>query len=267
MAQQKKSFMETLTWVDWVLSLAAIGAIGYGLYRAYDLEPEKWSFVAGPLFALSSGFLFVLALRVQLREHRHAIDEMEQANVNHSQILQVARHEKEFGVCLQAVQHATEKLKSFKYHDALGVGAIELVVEAWHYRVMHPGPNTHAGRRPGVFYRMSNTEDVFPKFNELDELNVYMYWVLHSSKRKDLAADDRQYMYSLIIPIIRDVGKAQTLLGNIMQRMKELISLDDERLEKLSINRDVMKYHLKAMKALYGRREYKEEEPATPAKQ
>jgi hypothetical protein len=243
------------SWVDWLFSLGAIVAISYSLIRAHDLDPDAWSSIAGPLFSLASGFLFVLALRFQLKEHRQALAEMEQANVNHGQMLLVARQEKEFTVCLRAIELVDQRTLDFKFSSSVGLSAVKGAVENWAFIFDKVIGNRGSPVKNRYFSALRNTDDVFEGFNKLDELNVLMYWVLHAVNRKDIAEDDRQYLNTLIFPIIRDVGYAQFELARLMQCMVETLALGDDQLKVLGIDRLALELFHKDMARLYARRE------------
>ncbi|MBK9289043.1 MAG: hypothetical protein IPN38_15510 [Flavobacteriales bacterium] len=69
---------------------------------------------AGTILAFASSLLFFVALIMQLREHRQAVDEMRKTTANHGQALQIAREEKEFNVCQAAVLAIVDETKRFK---------------------------------------------------------------------------------------------------------------------------------------------------------
>ncbi|MBK9076360.1 MAG: hypothetical protein IPL77_15590 [Flavobacteriales bacterium] len=127
MSKKRRSFLAAFGVLDWTLTLVAFAAIGYGAYSGFTCK-DDWEKVAAPLFSLASGFLFVVALLVQLREHRQTIEEMEQANTNHAALLLVAKQEKEFNVCLQAAQAANTEFKELRNVEQYGADAIRQFV-------------------------------------------------------------------------------------------------------------------------------------------
>lgn len=244
MSKKRPSFLSTLTWVDWLLTVLAVSAIGYGLLRAKDLDPERWSFIAGPLFALSSGFLFVLALRVQLREHRQAIDEMEQANVNHSELARIAKQEKEFNVCLAAIEEVRSHLSGLRYGPYHGLGALHEITRVWRNHLSEANLNnggwTHSQLK-GPSYPI---DAILPQTEAIISLRVKLYWILDSAMptsphRKDLDERDARFIRALIIPMIKDVSAAidvgvlgcYEFLGNLLARENA------NRLEAMGLDR------------------------------
>ena len=213
--------------------------------------------VTGSLFSLAAGLLFYLTLTLQRKEFRNSLKELKQSRralklsaMHQEATVSVMRQEKEFTVCLHAIQNTVQKVERFSYYQHQGLSAIEVVVRKWE-SLFEDLPLT---RGSGMFRGLRTTEKLFTGFNQLDELNIYMYWVLHAINRKDLAKDDRQYLNSLIIPVIRDVDKAQSALRRILDQMELVLANDDGQLEFLNIDRKVLQHYEKDMKTLYDRR-------------
>ena len=210
----KRSFLAAFNWVDWCLTAAACAAIGYGLYRAYDLPPTDWANVAGPLFSLASGLLFVLALRVQLREHRQAISEMEQANTNHASILLVATQEKEFDVVVAAIAEVRQHIDGIEYSGSKqGQLSIVGIIRSWRANLV---PETfqqpHCEPMRSAL-RIRDMRPAFPNFESLDELLVKLRWLAKAVETKKLAEDDRTYLQARVEPLVRDTNLSFQHIG------------------------------------------------------
>ncbi|MBK6754407.1 MAG: hypothetical protein IPG69_12640 [Flavobacteriales bacterium] len=251
MSKKRRSFLAAFGVLDWTLTLVAFAAIGYGAYSGFTCK-DDWEKVAAPLFSLASGFLFVVALLVQLREHRQTIEEMEQANTNHAALLLVAKQEKEFNVCLQAAQAANTEFKELRNVEQYGADAIRQFVNSWARMMLDEQWTGKAVDTANPFMNLRNVEEVFHGFNKIYELNVRLYWTLFAISDKDLAADDRAYLNTMVIPLIRELGKAQSeALLKTTEKIDQLLGLDNAVLLSKRMDRHVLNSYRKELQKLY----------------
>lgn len=197
--------------------------------------------------AIGSALLFVVSLRVQARELRHSIAELKSsveaqkdAAESHRTSLALAKQEKEFNVCLQAVQRVETEWRAFSIRPYSGSAAIAVVIRRWSEKLESKNliESGHSGSSP--FAELRNVEDVFAGFRELNQLNRQMYWTLHSIEAKELDPDDRRYLSSQIVSIIEHVAKAQVGLSAVIERIDELLQLPDSDLDNLYIHREIL---------------------------
>lgn len=244
MSKKRKSFLASLDPYDWFFIVVAFAAIVYGLYRAHDLGPDSWGNVAGPLFSLASGFLFVVALRMQLREHRHALEEMEQNNTNHAALLLVAKQEKEFNVCLAAYADVKTQLIEFKRGPHHGLSGLIELARVWREHLSEG--NLKAGRIHNKLIGPSyDIDSILPEIDVVIALRVKLYWVLDSvledsPHKKDLDQRDARFIRALILPLVKDVSTA--IGGDVLSTYVDIKGLLDPqnaaKLETFGLKRE-----------------------------
>jgi|GEM_PF-5031710 len=219
--------------------------------------------VSGSLFALAAGLLFYLTLTLQRREFKNSLTELQTSSTalkrtvrNQRKTLLIMRQEKEFSVCLTAVQNTTTELEEFVFGQSNGSIAVSALVEFWN-RLVSKGTQEGGNTDAGVFLEMRNIEEIFRGFDKIEALNVHMYWTLHAINMKEIANDDRDYLNSLISPVIHSLVKAQGTLVLIQQMMVDTLALDDEVLRNRRVTREVLQYCQKRMHSLIERKTLK----------
>jgi len=264
MSKKRKSFLASLDLYDWFFIIVAFAAIGYGLYRAYDMGPDWWGNVAGPLFSLASGFLFVVALRMQLREHRHALEEMEQNNANHAALLLVAKQEKEFNVLLNAYQDVKAHLEAIRHGGHSGIEALRHITAGWtiHFDVIQF--ETNVGFRNHFRSGACQVDVVLPHHRSIQALVMKCYWIFHSvcprteggPPTKELDPRDCALIFTLIMPTISDVQGAISLnVVNLINRLKAIEAFPESELRRLHINTGAISLCRRALEDIDGARE------------
>jgi uncharacterized membrane protein len=246
---------------DFLTFNGALGAVGASLGA-----------IATTFAAIGSALLFVVSLRVQARELRHSIEELKSsveaqkdAANSHKSALTLAKQEKEFNVCLSAIESTIAEVQNFNYSGSRGARGIDAALGAWYHSISDVGLESAIMAEWTPFRSLINPDDVFNSYDNLDALNIRMYWVLNSLREKELAADDKRYLYSLIDPVIKQVGKAQVRLGSILERFDELSRETDEILHRKGIVREVWKCYRGHIQALYDRRQVLQSQPIAEA--
>lgn len=196
---------------------------------------------------------------MQLREHRQAIEEMRLNNLNHAELLLVAKQEKEFNVCLQAIQSVNAELSTFSCGPVSGVHGIAEALRTWCFLLSPEGLSQLKTDPSEPLTIARNTSVVFPNYDQLDALNVHMYWVLHNLSRKSLAAEDKRYLYSLIAPVISLVARGQSLLPNVIESLEGLIVQVKEGRAPVPMAVGALQFYLNDMRTLKERKFYKEQ--------
>jgi hypothetical protein len=268
MSKKRKSFIASMDLYDWFFIVAAFISICYGLYRAIDLGPDWWGNVAGPLFSLASGFLFFVALRMQMREHRHAIEEMKQNNVNHAELLLVAKQEKEFNVLLSAHQDVKAHLDSIRHGITVGLQALREITQAWMKRFDQRELESQDGFRNHFRDGSFQVDEVLPNHRSIQALVLKCYWIFHSvcprteggPPTKELDPRDCALIFTLIMPTIADIqGAIGPNISSLIQRLKEIEALPEGERLRLRINPDsirICRHALEEIESAKTRRDY-----------
>lgn len=232
---------------DRVYTFAAAICIVVALWYAPKLDRENWSYVAGPLFTLASGLLFIVAIRFQIREHRLALSEMKQANINHSELARIAKQEKEFNVCLVAIEEARRQLDGFKDDEFRGADAIHSIMIKWMQHFQEDRFNDP--RQLGLLREALGGPNyaigyLMPYADEIKELRVKLYWILDSVLddspfRKVLDDRDARFIRAIVIPMINQVSAA--VIENLDYYnlvISQLLREPESRLEALRFRRE-----------------------------
>lgn len=255
------------------LALAGLGLITlliivqghfYGDYLTFGGAIEAVGTVLGSaattFAAIGSALLFVVSLRVQASELQHSIEELKNsveaqkdAAQSHKANLLLAKQEKEFNTCLSAIEQVQREILEITWQQLRGVHAIRGTIDDWVRLVADTGLRRAASAKHPLFMTLNNIDEVFHKFDDVDNLNIHMYWALHAVERKDLDENDRRYLRSLIYPIVKEVGRSQTGIATLLERLSTVASMGDETLRLLGVNRDVWRVYIQHVQALYDR--------------
>lgn len=239
--RHRPSFLASFDLYDWVLTGAALACVVSGFFFAPFVDRENWSFVSGPLFTLTSGLLFVVAIRFQAREHWLALAEMKQANANHEQLLLVARHEKEFNTCLAACTEVRDHLNSMRFGAEQGATALRSITAQWVSFFAQGTFELPNGMRQ--FLGPSHDhESTLPQHRSIRALLTKLYWIHWSirSRRvaKDLDPRDREFIEAIIVPLIFEVGSAiERNIALLSNRLDEIMDYPDATLDALQVSR------------------------------
>lgn len=194
----------------------AVGCVPY-------LDRENWSYVAGPLFTLVSGLLFIVAIRFQIREHKLALAELIQTNVNHAELARIAKQEKEFDTCLRAYAHLKECWEllrsgpkpehagSLKFWDHVHQQGVEMYKHSTFYGT--------TGRFWLFQQEEFNRDRLPPFFLQVREVVYTMKWLVASIRSKTLSPDDRLHLLTLIRTLQSDAHE------RIWHWLKEVIAI------------------------------------------
>lgn len=217
-----KKIMSRLSFIEWVMVFLAIICIVYGVAEATQRDPETWSYIAGPLFTLASGLLFVVALSFQIR-----------GNEETRKMVLLSVEEKEFNVCLVAIKELREQIYDLEpLSENEGVGAIRDRTELWvnllNEHDLINDPELAAKVNAGNPMRI---HEVQPDYRLIEVLLVKAYWVRDAVMKKRLNAVDKQYLSTMSIPLFTSVTSAVTWnVYLITQTMDKVLALEPAHL-------------------------------------
>lgn len=194
--------------------------------------------IATTLAAIGSALLFIVSLRVQVRELHNSIAEMSKAvdaqkDAARSQQdhLELAKHEKEFNVIaatigevrlhIEGIEH--KRLNEIKIH---GYAAIQHVIDEWidtfkTRKLEDPGHSWLREQLVGI-----NPGVLLPQYASLEELLIKLSWLCSASVSKPLDNDDRRYLWARINPLVDNTKNA---LGQINRLEAHLEALANDR--------------------------------------
>lgn len=213
--------------------LGAFAFIAAGLLAAIWYRPTTWGDIAGPLFSLGSGLLFVVALLLQYKDHQQAIAEMDQANRNHAELALIARQEKEFSVVTQAIAEFREFIAGLRIEETVGKGVLVRLLGQW--RVSLTVDALVSGRFPPALLRNDAHANPLPHLQIMLRLRTRRIHLQRAVDKKNLQPDDREYLQELLNTAFGEVDEAcKPYLDAMCKSIQELLS-SPALLEKLGV--------------------------------
>jgi hypothetical protein len=193
-----------LSIIEWIMIALSSSCIVYGLGAALLYKPETWSYIAGPLFTLSSGLLFVVALLLQNRGNKET-----------RKMVLLSVEEKEFNVCLVAIKELREQIEGLQpIGQNEGVGAIQDRTDKWVRLLNEYDLINDPVLAAKVNANPMRIDEVQPDYRLIEVLLVKAYWVRDAVVRKKLSAVDRQYLSTMSLPLFISVHTAT--VGNLL---------------------------------------------------
>lgn len=205
-----------------VLAVGAVVFIALGLLAFIRYSPTTWGDIAGPLFSLGSGLLFMVALIIQSKDHLQAITEMEQTNRNHAAMLRVARQEKEFNTIMVALNEFREYVGALRKAETTGIGVLARVLHGWEVRLSVNGLVT--GLFPNeLFLTGPSNIKALPHLFIMLRIWRRRRYLNKALDEKDLQEDDRAYLQECLNTFLETIDdQCQPYFHRILVNVQEL---------------------------------------------
>lgn len=146
----------------------------------------------------------MVAILIQLRGHRQAIAEMEQANTNHAAMLLVAKQEKEFNVVTAAIAEARAHVDGIEHAGSTRHAAMHVLTNDWQNRLFDP-KDTEGTLLSGYGLRTYDRVGVlFEHYRSIKEVLVKLRWLNSVLAAKSLDDRDREYLAVRIQNLTRE---------------------------------------------------------------
>jgi hypothetical protein len=241
-----------------VAGVGAISIVGYvfllwaqGYGPTTDVDPgisgtvgDFIGGVAGSLFALSATLLFYLTLTLQRKEFQNSLHELRTSSKalkateeHHRNTLTVMQQEKEFNVCLAAINDLSTTWKEMLLYEYNGSGVWALARNQWSARF-----------KPGVFflangdylnYLWGREEGYDIKLDEhvaIGGLTARAYWIAVALDVKELAEDDRNYLAQIFAPVLDSLSVRLIPALNELEQKLGAILADQENMIRCHVN-------------------------------
>ncbi len=256
-----------------VLGVAILLYFGYLLWNAGDRPKADFNGertgqvgdfiggVSGSLFALAAGLLFYLTLTLQRREFKNSLDELTLSRkalatsaTHQENTLNLMRQEKEFAICLQAIQNIKEETDSLEFSSGIrGFSAIPVLVDVWSKWTIssYDGYASSSNRYP--FAVETDIDKIYRKFTEVGNIMTRMQWIKNAIESKAIANDDRDYLRTLIEDDQEIVQKATIILIRMNGYMCRILKKDDAELATRRILRNAVVMQQSKVEKLIGR--------------
>lgn len=246
----RRSLVKGFDLIDYtLLSVVLVLIAACGFSPAWLVTIEAWSDFATPLVTLVGSVLVLIAIRIQLREYKQALVEMNATTTNHASALAIAKHEKEFNVCYTLMKDIVDEVNDVTAMLNAPQGGGGSVGSDWADQFL--AHNIRVDNVSGVpnLRNTGRVSDRFLHFNLLLQANQQLHWFMRSIKEKEMAPDDREYFLSIGPSVHTEFKKMTSLyVHGALNAMEKLLERSDGELSELLIRRETLEHYIEQFK-------------------